>query len=756
MTCKFTLAKFSFIVAAIAASSFSSFAQLEYGGEPLNWEEKDLSRFDVTFHATEQLDRELIAAQDAVTDPHKDVPYRFGWEWEVALSLENSGTWTDLPNGDRVWRLGIECPEATSLSFIFDRFVLAKGALLTIWDAERTTFKGTYTHQNNLEWETMGVGLIHTDKAIIELYERSGAIGKSELQLGTIVHGYRPIVRPVEVDRGPFGNSGNCNINVNCPEGADWEIEKRSVALIVNGGFAVCSGALVNNTAQDGTPYFLTANHCLGGQNNWVFYFNHETAGCSGNTGPTNQSISGSVLRANNSASDVALLELSDVPPANFNAQYSGWDNSDALTVTSAVGIHHPSGDVKKICFEEDAPFHQNAQGAACWYINQWEDGVTEGGSSGSPLFDQNHRIIGQLYGGAAACAGNVNNGLADWYGRFGVSWNNGNSASQRLRDWLDPLNTGVTMLDGYPEGFVLANNNVAAGAIGGVPSTVCGSSVSPTITIVNMGAVTVTSLTIQVSLNGSVVNTIPWTGSLATNQSTVYQLPAINGNNGANTIQVVLLNPNGVPDEVPANNTTSIQFNAATGPTLEVELTLVLDDYGTETTWELRNSNNQVLYTGGPYQDDADQTVITETFCITDGCYTFTVFDSWGDGMCCDYGNGGYTLTNWNGQDFASGGEFEDSESVQFCTDQINVEEQNQASFQVYPNPADQAVTINLPSEAREVMVYNALGQVVHKTSLNGQSRLTLATAEFLPGWYHITVLGIEYAIGTKLLIQR
>ncbi len=756
MTSKFTLSKILFATAFLAVSALSSFAQLEYGGQPFAWEEKDLSRFAVNFHTTEALDRDLIAAQDAVTDLHKDVPYRFGWEWEVALSPENSGEWTDLPNGDRVWRLGIDCPEATSLSFIFDRFVLAKGAQLYIWDAERTTYKGAYTHQNNLDWESMGVGLIHTDKAIIELYEKAGAAGQSELQLGTIVHGYRSIVRPAEVDRGPFGNSGACNINANCPEGADWEVEKRSVALIVNGGFAQCTGALVNNTAQDGTPYFLTANHCLGGQNNWVFYFNHETAGCSGSTGPTDQSISGSTLRASNGGSDVALLELSSVPPANFNAQYSGWDNSDALTVSSAVGIHHPSGDVKKICFEDNSPYHENVFGAACWYIDEWEDGVTEGGSSGSPLFDQNHRIIGQLYGGSAACAGSVNNGQADWYGRFGVSWDNGNSASQRLRDWLDPLNTGVTILDGYPEGFEVADYNVAAGAISNVPSAVCGSSVSPIITIINMGAVTITSLSIQVSLNGSVVNTIPWTGSLAANQSTTYQLPAITGNNGANTIQVLLLNPNGVADEVAANNTSSLEFTAITGPTLEVELTLVLDDYGSETTWELRNANNQVLYSGGPYQDDLDQTTVSEIFCIADGCYTFSIFDEWGDGMCCEYGSGSYTLTNWNGQDFASGGEFEDSEEVDFCTDQINVNEHTESSIQVYPNPADQAVTLNLPNGASEVIVYNALGQVVHTQALNGQSRYTLSTANLVVGWYHIRAMGPDFSASAKLMIRR
>ena len=144
-------------------------------------------------------------------------------------------------------------------------------------------------------------------------------------------------------------------MNVNCPEGADWQNEKKAVALIVEGGSAVCSGALVNNTAQDGTPYFLTANHCLSGGNptaNWVYYFNHESATCTGNTGPTNQSISGSTLKANRAGSDFCLVHLNDTPPQSWDVWYAGWDNSDdAAAVSSAVGIHHPDGDVKKISF---------------------------------------------------------------------------------------------------------------------------------------------------------------------------------------------------------------------------------------------------------------------------------------------------------------------------------------------------------------------------------------------------------------------
>lgn len=750
---------FKFLFIVLFLSSLALNAQIEYGGEPFAWEDKNPERFSLEFYATEALDRDLIDAQDAVTDPMKDVPYRFGWEWEVALNPANSGTWTDLDNGDRIWQLGIECPDASSISFIFDQYVLPKGAKLYIWNHNRTIYKGAFTHLNNKEWGSLGVGLIHSDRVIIELHEPSGSAGMTELQIGTIVHGYRDIVRPTEqadFDRGPFGNSGACNINVNCPIASEWQVEKRSVALIINGGSAQCTGALVNNVLQDGTPYFLTANHCLGGQNNWVFYFNHESGQCNGSNGPTNQSISGSTLRASRAASDFALLELSSIPPANYNAQYSGWDNSDATNVISTVGIHHPSGDVKKICFDDDAPYHQNVFGAACWYIDQWEDGVTEGGSSGSPLFDQNHRIIGQLFGGAAACSGSVNNGQADWYGRFGVSWD-GNSANQRLRDWLDPNNTGVTILDGWPEGFVAAEFDVSAGSINSVSTTVCENLIYPTFALTNQGSVTLTSVEIEVSLNGGVVSSTTWTGSLAQNMSESINLQPVTVTNGNNTLTVTLSEPNGQSDENPMNNVSEFDFFAITGSTTEFELNLILDDYGSETTWEITNESNQVLFSGGPYQDDLDGTLVNELFCLPDGCYTFTIIDDWGDGICCEYGEGSWEIVSWNSISMGSGGEFDDVESLTFCTNEVSVDElKNDVQLKLYPNPAVQAVTLELPENAEQISIYNNIGQLVYNENTNGAARMVLPLSDLSQGRYQVMVTGKGYVRSEALVIQR
>ena len=442
----------NFCLLALVAlfTSHVGLAQIGHGGQPLNWGKQP--QLALEWKSFGALDIATLQSEDEFTATMKDAPWRFGVEHSVNWTMSNSGNWSE-ENGFRVWRLAVRAQGATSLSFYLSRFVVPEGGELFVYNGDRTSFLGSFNHLNVKDWEGLALSLLEGDKAVLEYREPLSMPPTGEIAVGQVVHGYRSLLKrqqelqAANASVGPFGNSGACNINVNCPEGDDWQVENQSVALIVNGGFAACSGAMINNTANDGTPYFLTANHCLGTPNTWTYYFNHESATCSGSTGPTDNSISGGTLLVADGGSDVALIELSSTPPASWGVEYAGWDATGA-TPTSAVGIHHPSGDVKKICFEDNSPYYDVTGGAQVWWIDQWELGVTEPGSSGSPLFDQNHRIIGQLYGGAAACSGTVNNGTYDFYGRFDVSWGLG------VSQYLDPTNSGVQVLDGYPTGF--------------------------------------------------------------------------------------------------------------------------------------------------------------------------------------------------------------------------------------------------------------------------------------------------------------
>ena len=378
-----------------------------------------------------QVDKEMLLAEDKI-EMAKDVPYRFGTPFEVQYNLDNSGVWEDVAGG-RLWRLSIKSEDAYSINLLYDRYVLPEGAELFVYDQEMETVLGAFTSANNKIHETFSTSPTKGDVTILEYFEPGNAAFPGEIQINRVVHAYRDIF--FNESRG-YGDSGSCNNNVNCSEFSDWQNEVRAAAMILtSGGSRLCSGSLINNVRQDMTQYFLTANHCLGGESSWIFMFNYQSAGCSNQDGPTYQTVQGSTLLANSSGSDFGLLRLTETIPELYDVNYAGWD-ATGNTPSIPVCIHHPSGDIKKITFDYD-----NASNAGnFWDINSWDDGTTEPGSSGSPLFDGNsHRIVGQLYGGVASCT----NWGYDTYGKVSSSWNSG------LGQYLDPDNTGTMVLDG-------------------------------------------------------------------------------------------------------------------------------------------------------------------------------------------------------------------------------------------------------------------------------------------------------------------
>jgi V8-like Glu-specific endopeptidase len=244
-----------------------------------------------------------------------------------------------------------------------------------------------------------------------------------------------------------FGNPGAsaaCNVNVVCPEAVGWENERNSVALIVVNGQESCTGSLVMNTCNTNRPYFLTANHCLSGNvANRVFQFQTWSNTCIGNNGwREDVHFNGATLRANNAASDFALLELNQTPPANSGITYSGW-NRNINVPNGSVGIHHPAGDLMKFSRDLDPSGVSSWGGTNNHWVSVFEQGTVQPGSSGSPLYDMNHRIVGQLHGDQQN-QGNYCAQRRGEYGKFDQSWIGGGTNTTRLSNWLDPTNTGV------------------------------------------------------------------------------------------------------------------------------------------------------------------------------------------------------------------------------------------------------------------------------------------------------------------------
>lgn len=754
---------FSLILFGSLMTSVQIFSQLSYGGEPYNWQDTRYNE-EIPLVSTEVLDMELIHAQDAINDTHKEIPFRFGIEHEVNYNINNGGQWnTDETSGMEIWQLAIRCPEAKSINLTFNEFSIPKGGKLFIWSADRNQYLGAFDHRNNEESGILATGIIHTEHIVVEYQVPSNKKAETKLSIGQIVHGYRPILKNEFVEdadnRGPFGSSGNCHNNVICPVGNDWQIEKRSVVVILLGG-SICSGVLVNNTANDGTPYILTANHCTPTNNNvsnWIFYFNHDSPTCNGSNGPTNNSISGATFRAKRAGSDFALVQMSSTPPSAWNPHYAGWDATDNENVSNTVGIHHPGGDVKKISFDNDEPFQETSQGTYVWVVGNWEDGVTEGGSSGSPLFNQQHRIIGQLYAGSSECIGTQENDGYDIYGRFGISWNTGSSSSSRLREWLDPGNTGTLVLNGYPDGFTQVALDAAATGINGVSAIVCGNQVSPVLVLHNNGTQTLTSCTIGYQLNGGTTQTFVWTGSLGQNQSTSVNIPTLTTGIVNNIIVVTVSNPNGSPDQNAGNNSFSFNFSAIPGDNHALSFELTFDEYPEETSWNLRNENNLIVYTSGGTSYDASyaETTINLEFCIPSGCYTFNIFDSEDDGICCQYGIGSYELTDENGAILADGGNFDASESTPFCLTDVGINESAASKVILYPNPANELLTIQHKEIIQSISIRDITGKLILSFTPNAM-QAELNTVSLANGVYTCEISTAKGLAVEKLLIKH
>jgi lysyl endopeptidase len=389
--------------------STAASAQLSFGGEP--WARERAGEVPVvTFHG---VDVEAMLAEDAARAADGNKRLRFGKNHAADLTLGNSGLWETFPNGDRVWRLTLVCPNAYSVNFEFNTYVVPEGGQVFVYTPTGEAL-GAFTAESNKGYTELGVGLLPGERITIEYDEPAAVAGQGQLRIGQVTHGYRDNFAAM---RG-FNASLSCNNNVICPLWDPWRDQIRSVARIIVAGSDWCTGTLLNNCAQDATPYFLTANHCLGGNTGtWLFVFNWESSQCNNNINtPMNQTVSGAQLLESSGGSDVALLELNNAVPPAFAPYFSGW-NANNTAPTEQTGIHHPSGDQKKISANSGTSIIAPFNAATCWEVNAWDDGTTEGGSSGSGLWDQNGLIVGQLNGGTFGC------NCTDYYGRFNVSF---------------------------------------------------------------------------------------------------------------------------------------------------------------------------------------------------------------------------------------------------------------------------------------------------------------------------------------------
>lgn len=526
-----------------------------------------------------------------------------------------------------------------------------------------------------------------------------------------------------------FGQSGACNVNINCPEGTGWQTEKRSVVMLLNGaGTRYCTGALVNNTAEDGRPYILTARHCNVSGNS-SFMFNYESPDCSLTDGPTFQTIQGADLKASWSVSDFTLIEMHNPPPASYFAYYSGWDKSGTLP-DSATGIHHPRGDIKKISKDydllADSCYVCPNPNLDYWLVRAWDLGTTEPASSGSPLFDRNHRIIGQLRGGQATCVNSIN----DYYGKFSVSWEGGGTPDTRLKDWLDPMGVNPNFLDGKSSINPNPNASAKVSYFKGSSTYQCNDSTTLYFGIINTGNIPINKVCAKFD---GVNPTICKQGNWYFGDEIILQTEYTNLKPSINTLNVKA--------RIEMANGDTIEFDTlctierVPGATLQIETQY--DLYPTETIWYVINSKGDTLMIeNGAAVLPSDKTI--REVCLPDDCYTLRIKDSGNDGICCAFGSGYIKVKDANGNVVFETSKFSSEASWNFC---FPFAKYSSTELYLFPNPSVDYVNVLVPQKFAdkdlELLVTDLLGRIVIKKPINTKYLHTFDVTNWAKGVY-------------------
>jgi V8-like Glu-specific endopeptidase len=340
----------------------------------------------------------------------------FAFPQPVSVNAEKDGKWID-----GVWTYTfVSTDDVTKGMFVaFDGFWLPEGSSLFTY-TETGEIAGAFTSKNNKKNQQFMIRPLSGKKLTVE-YNANGATEQPIISIDVVGQAYASFPGHKFGEDEKRGPSGWCNINTACSCADDWRNEINAVTVLMSSFGGYCSGSMINN--PDGKQYYLTAYHCRPSSRDLVG-FNYQESTCNGNDNSLQitDTAQGLATLASGSGSDYHLMEVEETIPSSYNAYLAGWNANEASSYTDVTCISHPSIDRKKFTQHYGGVTRSgyiSSNGDTHWYVSSWELGTTEGGSSGSPLFNANKQIIGQLHGGYASCNYNYD----DYYGALVKSY---------------------------------------------------------------------------------------------------------------------------------------------------------------------------------------------------------------------------------------------------------------------------------------------------------------------------------------------
>ena len=463
---------FSLVLCFLFYLHSTTFAQISYGGSPLFPENSLLRNSNgLDFIEMPAFDLDSVLRMDELNKQNMRSSYQFAHKFYTHIEKGQKGSCQVMPDGTKVWQVGIHSKGAFSINLLFTKYHLPEGGKLFIYNADHSHIIGSFDHRNNSEEKILPIRPVAGDSIIIEYSEPANVAFEGELIIGEVNHDYRDILRLSNDEPKGDPADSSCMIDVVCGDAdADDTIIRSTVLLVINGNTA-CSGSLINNTANDEKPYILTAVHCLNPQiaqgtfrnmdhyvaraGTIITFFNYNRPVCKTQMrGTEEMSIAATDARAIIEKKDIALLELKEKPPVHYDAYYAGWNMSNQANNPPYTNLHHPQWSVKKygVANKNLTLLNQRINyfdTDTHWTVESWDVGSTDFGSSGSPLFDKNNLIVGVLTTGFSLCSGNNPNGKSDYFAAFHTGWEQAD-ANNQLKTYLDPINTGKQQQEGY------------------------------------------------------------------------------------------------------------------------------------------------------------------------------------------------------------------------------------------------------------------------------------------------------------------